>query len=147
MTPAQHNADLLNRVANQPEVLTEIAPGYLRIDLAGFFDKPGNLMLGDDRGVVLFSFLGDATYKMDYLLTSSLRGPAAMRAVKTAMAALFTYREAHAITGQTPRDNRPARAMNRALGGRPYGVSVDSQGRRCIDYVLERARWVHLSEA
>lgn len=143
MTPSQ----LLNMIANQPEVLQWIAPGYLRIDLGPFFDKPGNLMLGDDRGVVLFSFLGDSTYKMDYLLTSSLRGPAALRAIKTAIAALFTQREAHAITGQTPRDNRPARAVNRALGGRPYGVSVDSQGRHCIDYVLERETWVRSSGA
>ena len=136
---------LLNRIANQPEVLAGIAPGYLAIDIAAFLDKPSNLMLGDERGVVLFSFLGDSTYQMDYLLTSSLRGPDALRAIKRAIAALFTHRQAHAIIGQTPRDNRPARAMNRALGGRPYGVSVDSQGRHCIDYVLERATWVRLS--
>lgn len=143
----EHERLVLNLVANQPEVLVQIAPGYLAVDLAPFFDKPGNLMLGDERGVVLFSFRGDSTYRMDYLLTNSLRGPAALRAIKTAIRALFTYREAYAITGQTPRDNRPARAMNRALGGRPYGVSVDSQGRHCIDYVLERARWVRLSGA
>lgn len=139
------DAELLNRVANQPEILLQIAPGYLRVDLAPFLDKPGNLMLGDDRGLVLFSFLGDNSYQMDYLLTSNLRGPNAIRAIKTAIAALFTYREAHAITGATPRENRPARAMNRALGGRPYGVSVDSQGRHCINYVLERSTWVRLS--
>jgi hypothetical protein len=142
-----NDADLLNCVANQPEILAEIAPGYLRIDLAPFLDKPGNLMLGDERGLVLFSFLGDSTYQMDYLLTSSLRGKNAMRAIRTAISALFTQHQAHAITGQTPRDNRPARAINRALGGRPYGVSVDSQGRHCIDYVLERATWVRSSGA
>lgn len=143
----QDNIDLLNRIVNQPEVLAAMAPGYLAVNLAGFFDRPGNLMLGDERGVVLFSFLGDGTYKMDYALTSSLRGRNALRAIRTAIAALFTQREAHAITGSTPRENRAARVMNRALGGRPYGVSVDSQGRDCIDYVLERATWVRLSGA
>lgn len=124
-----------------------MAPGYLRVDMAAFFDKPGNLMLGDERGVVLFSFLGDSTYQMDYALTSSLRGRDAMQAIRTAIAALFTHHNAHAIIGLTPRTNRAARAVNRALGGRPYGVSVDSQGRDCIKYVLERATWVHLSGA
>lgn len=143
----QENIALLNRIANQPEVLQEIAPGYLNLDLARFFDKPSNLMVGDERGVVLFSYLGNGLYRMDYLLTNSLRGPAALRAIRAAIAALFTQREAYAITGQTPRDNRPARAMNRALGGRPYGVSVDSLGRHCIDYTLERATWVRSSGA
>ena len=108
----QENIALLNRIANQPEVLQEIAPGYLNLDLTRFFDKPSNLMVGDERGVVLFSYLGNGLYRMDYLLTNSLRGPAALRAIKAAIAALFTQREAYAITGQTPRDNRPARAMN-----------------------------------
>ncbi len=142
MTHTASDAELLNRVVNQPEVLSELAPGWLSLDLAEFLNQPGNLMLGDDRGLVLFRYMGDSTYEMHYALTSSLRGPDALRAIKTAMSALFTYRDAHAIVGSTPRDNRAARAMNRALGGRPYGVSVDSSGRDCIDYVLERARWV-----
>lgn len=141
------DVDLLNQIANQPEILAQIAPGYLAVDLSKFLENPRNLMLGDDRGLVLFSHLGNGFYGMDYLLTSSLRGKDALLAIRAAMRALFTQREAHAITGQTPRDNMPARAMNRALGGRPYGVSVDSQGRHCIDYVLERATWVRLSGA
>jgi RimJ/RimL family protein N-acetyltransferase len=142
---AAADTDLLNRVINQPEVLHALAPGYLTIDLTGFFDAPGNLMLGDDRGVVLFAYCGDGTYEMHYALTSSLRGKAALQAIRTAIGALFTYRDAHAIVGSTPRDNRAARVINRALGGRPYGVSVDSMGRDCIDYVLERATWVQYS--
>lgn len=138
---------LLNRVANQPEVLAGIAPGYLAIDLAAFFDGPGNVMAGDERGVVLFVFQGDGAYDMHYLFTSSMRGAAALRLIRSSISDLFTYYHAHAITGQTPRDNRAARAINRALGGRPFGVSVDSQGRDCINYVLERATWVRLSGA
>ena len=142
---SNENIALLNRIVNQPEVLQGVAPGYLSLDLSSFFDKPGNLMVGDERGVVLFSLIGDGWYRMDYLFTSSMRGPGALRVIKDAIASLFTQREAYAITGQTPRDNHPARAMNRALGGRPSGVSIDSQGRHCIDYVLERATWVRLS--
>lgn len=147
--PYDHAADaeLLNLVANQPEVLAGTAPGYLAVDLVGFFDRPGNVMLGDARGVMLFGYQGDGVYDMHYLLTSSLRGKNALLTIREAIGALFTYHNAHAIVGATPRDNRAARAMNRALGGRPYGVSVDSQGRDCINYVLERATWAISSAA
>lgn len=141
------DTELLNRVANQPEVLAGVAPGYLRLDLEGFLEQPRNVMFGDERGLVLLGFKNAGVYDMHYLFTSSLRGRYALNAIKEAIGALFTYHSAHAITGSTPRDNRAARAMNRALGGRPIGVSVDSQGRHCIDYVLERATWVHLSGA
>lgn len=124
-----------------------MAPGYLRVDMAAFFDKPGNVIFGDERGVVMFSFLGDSTFQMDYALTTSCRGPAALRLIREAMASIFTYHGAHAITGLTPRENRAARAVNRALGGRPYGVSVDNQGRDCIAYRLERFTWATLSGA
>jgi len=138
-----HNkSELLNRVANSPDVIRGIAPGYLAIDLKAFFDDPSNIMIGDDRGVVLFIPKAPGHYDMHYLLTNSLRGPAALRAIKAAISELFTYHDACVITGSTPRENLAARRMNRALGGRPYGVSVDSQGRDCIDYVLERAKWV-----
>jgi hypothetical protein len=139
--------ELLNRVAAQPEVLAQVAPGYLSLDLTAFFDNPANIMLGDERGIVLFVALGNGVYGMHYLLTRSLRGPAALRAIKSAISDVFTYHGAHAITGATPRENRAARAVNRALGGHPIGVSEDSLGRPCINYMLERATWVRLSGA
>lgn len=139
--------ELLQRVANQPEVLAGVAPGYLRLDMSHFFERPGNVMFGDDRGVVLFGDYGDHTFDMHYLFTSSCRGRAAHLAIKEAISALFTYHNARAITGAIPRENRASRAMTRALGCRPTGVSVDSQGRDCITYVLERATWVISSGA
>jgi hypothetical protein len=140
-------SDLLNRIANQPEVRQNIAPGYEAIDLSLFFNSPANVMIGDERGVVLFAPIKPGLYEMHYLMTNSTRGPAALRAIKAAIRALFTYYPAYAITGSTPRDNFAARAVNRALGGRPIGVSTDTSGRCCIDYVLERATWVRLSGA
>jgi hypothetical protein len=139
--------ELLNRIANSPEVLLEVAPGYLVVDMSTFFGNPRNVMLGDERGVVLFADQGAGRYEMHYLLTKALRGKSALYAIKEAIRALFTHHHASAITGATPRDNLAARAVNRALGGRPYGVCKDSLGRDCINYVLERATWVALSGA
>lgn len=138
---------LLNRIANAPEVLSHTAPGHLAVDLSSFFNDPRNVMVGDERGVVLFAYQEAGRYEMHYLLTKSLRGKAALHAIKEALRALFTYHHASAITGATPRENLAARAVNRALGGRPYGVCTDSLGRDCICYVLERATWVALSGA
>lgn len=137
--------DLLNYVANQPEVISALAPDYLSVDLSPFFRQPRNIMIGTEKGVVLFGWLGDDVYEMHYLLTHELRGCSALLFVKSSLRTMFTSRFASAICGITPRENRAARAMNRALGARPIGVSTDSIGRACINYVLERATWAKLS--
>lgn len=135
------DVELLNWVANRPEVLSELAPAYEHVDLSPFFDNPRNIMCGDERGLVLFAWLRPGVYELHYLFTAALRGQAALRAINTAFKTIFTQTDAIAIVGSTPRENRAARAMNRALKAHPTGVSVDSQGRECINYVLERAKW------
>lgn len=136
------NAELLNYVANHPDVLRHIAPGYRDVDLSGFFTVAENVMFGDHRGLILFlAHPSDHTYQMHWLLTDAIRGAAALAMAKAAIETMFTQFDACAITGATPRDNLSARRMNRALGGTPVGVSTDSQGRPCIDYRLERKKW------
>jgi hypothetical protein len=135
---------LLNLLVNQPEILPYMAPGYLRVDLDNFFDNPGNLVIGDARGVVMFANMGDGNFEVHYMLTSNLRGRERLQRIKEAFTALFTYRDAVAIVGATPRDNHAARMMNRALGGRPIGEKIDSQGRQSIIYILERKTWATL---
>ncbi len=135
---------LLNLLVNQPEVLPHMAPGYWRVDMRGFFDRPGNLIVGDAHGVVLFAPMGDGKYEAHYMLTSSLRGRDRFQRIKEAFTALFTYRDAVAIVGAIPRENRASRVMSRALGCRPIGEKVDSQGRPAIIYILERKTWATL---
>lgn len=141
------DTDLLNRIANQPEILPHIAPGYLRVDLTDFFARTGNLMLGNDKGLVLFINLGEGFYACHWLLTSSLRGADALRVIREAFSTLFTLRDCVAITGLIPRENRASRVMARALGCRPIGEAQDFSGRSCTSYIMERARWVTLSGA
>lgn len=142
----EEQIQLLNMVANQPEVLSgSCPPRILRLNLADFFLNPDNIMLGDARGLVLFMPLGSAIWEVHFLLTSSLRGPKALHAIRTAFGALFTWRDAICITGAIPRENRASRAMVRALGCRPIGVSTDTHGRDCINYIMERKTWVTLS--
>lgn len=132
---------MLNYVANHPDVLRYVAPGYRALDLSTFFDVKENVMFGDTRGLILFLYQPDHTYKMHWLLTEAIRGRQALLMARNAIATMFTNYDCCAITGSTPRENRAARMMNRALGGLPTGVSKDSQGRHCIDYRLERVQW------
>lgn len=137
------HAELLNYVANHPDVLPAVAPGYESIDLGTFFDVKENVMFGDARGLILFLYQPDShSYEMHWLLTEAIRGKAALGMAKNAIATMFTNYDCCAITGSTPRKNLAARRMNRALGGEPIGVSKDSLGRRCINYRLERRTWM-----
>lgn len=138
---------LMNRIANRPEVLPWVAPGHTDVDLSQFFDRPGNLMVGNERGVILFGDLGEGLYSCHLLFTSRLRGSDALRAIKIAFSDLFTYKNCVAITGLIPRENRASRAMVRALGCRLIGQTVDLHGRSCNSYLLERKTWVTLSGA
>lgn len=138
---------MVNTVANQPEVLRWVAPGADRVDLSAFFDKPDNLMLGNELGVVLFGHMTEGFYCVHFLLTDALRGPDALRAIKLAFNSLFTYRNCVAITGLIPRENRASRAMVRAIGCRLIGQTTDAHGRACNSYIMERATWVTLSGA
>lgn len=142
------HADLLNEIANEPEVLEGIAPLYREVDLSRFLEEPRNLCCicisefsGAPRGALLFGWLGDDRYELHYLYTALLRGKDALIFTRACLRTMFLDYDALAITGATPRENRAARAMNRALGARPTGELVDSQGRACIRYLLERKTW------
>jgi hypothetical protein len=139
----------LNELANSPDIQPYVAPGLADIDMAGFFDKPGNIALFFKYGAVIFGELerteAGATYEMHYLLPCSMTGPEKLDACRSALKIIFTQHGARAIFGKTPRENRAARFMNCALGGRIFGGCVDDSGRKCLVYILERVEW-HASQ-
>lgn len=132
---------LLNFVANQPEVLAKVAPGHVSVDLSTYFNKDGNLMFGNEHGLVLLAYIGDAMYEGHYLITDSMTPREAIKLCRRAIREAFTRHGAWAINGATPRGNLGARAFNRALGFRPIGSTHDTMGRPRIKYRLERATW------
>jgi len=141
----QTQAQLLNFVVNQPEVRAAVAPGMMSVDMSSFFDNPGNLMFGNEHGVVIFAYLGDGLYEGHYLLTDIIGRRDAFKLMRGSLREVFTKHGASAINGATPRDNRAARAVNRALGFHPVGTATGTMGRQCIKYRLERELWEVLS--
>ena len=140
--------EVLNAIANDEDVREGCAPGYHDIDLSKFFDDARNVCFlyqseysGAWQGALLFRYKIYDIYEGHYLCTATLRGKEALQFVKRSLKTMFLEYGASAIVGDTPRDNRAARAMNRALGARPIGKSTDSLGRACISYVLERKKW------
>lgn len=130
--------ELLNFVANQPEVRRVLAPGHQSIDLTHLLDDPKSCIYGDEHGLVLFVYIGDGEYEGHYLLTDTLNRKDAFAMMRRAITDLFTKQGASAITGVTPRGNLGARAVNRALGFAPVGTATDAARRPCIKYRLEK---------
>lgn len=132
---------LLNFVANQPEVLPGIAPGRDCIDLSHFLDKPGTILVGDEHGLILLVRDLCGQYEGHYLITDTADRRKMVKLARLAIAEAFTKHGASSIKGVTPRGNLGARALNRALGFTPTGLTTDTARRDCIRYILERETW------
>lgn len=138
---SETQANLLNFVANKPEVRQGIAPGFAQIDLSRYLDMPGTLLFGDEHGLIMFVRRLDFQYEGHYLLTDTADRRHMMQLARRAIAQLFTKEAASAIRATTPRGFLGARTMNRALGLVPCGKTTDTSGRDCIKYILERETW------
>lgn len=144
------NAALLNRIANLPEVLEGVAPGYSWVDLSAFFNNPHNVMLGDERGLAIFAERpGErGVFEGHYLFPTAgreWRHGQVLELCRSWLRAMFTEHAAQAIWGYVSTENAASRALSRALGFAPRGHSLLPSGRPCVVYVLERATWAKSS--
>jgi hypothetical protein len=129
--------DALNRY------LEVLAPGVGRLNAEPFYANPDNVGLatGDDRALALFSYLGHDVYEAHLICDEPWRGKEAVRFGAAAVGLVFTACNASAIAACIPELNRRSRRVCRAIGGTPVADTIDSLGRRCIRYRLERATW------
>lgn len=135
---------LLNRVINSMlPAWPGLAPGFARVEMAAFFERSGNVMLGDHTGIALFGMVSPGVYEGHYLFP----GRASIDKCREFLFTMFTDHYADAILGHVPVENRAARTMTRALGFTRQGTSVSDSGRSCVDYVLERREWETLLAA
>src|SRR5690554_3962961 len=99
---------ILNDLANEPANLAQM--GYEWVDLSRFFDRPGNIAIGDERGVMLFAHIGGGVYDTHYLFHPKVRGREALKLARNIITRLFTLHGAKAIVGQVPTTNKTSRA-------------------------------------
>ena len=124
-----------------------LAPGVGVLTADPFFANPRNVgfMTTDGGGFVLFNHLGmKGMYEVHLICRHKATRPIELG--RAAMAFMFTYRGAVAISTLIPKANRASRVAARAIGGTPIGDSTDNLGRPCTAYVLERKAWVRFSE-
>lgn len=140
LTMNREAISLINQLANEPRNLAMM--GLEWVDLSPFFDRPGNVALGDASGVALFCETEPGVYVGHYLFSSNLSGKQKLAHAKRIIDALFTQHGAKAILGETPKSNLAARQFTRALGFTPQGTTADHLGRSCVVYRMERSKWV-----
>lgn len=99
---------------------------------------------GTNSGAILLIRQPDNSWDWHWLFTPACRGKPVLLLARKVLAEVFTNLQGAAIGGAVPRDNRAARTMSRAIGALPVGTSTDRFGRPCINYRLERERWVTL---
>lgn len=137
--------DEFNALANMPHIRSAIAPNRQRIDLTHIFNHPDTVIVGSPKGCVTI-FWRDGCFEFHWFYQRKFAGKHALQDARQACKTLFTRHPEVVIHGAVPREYRAARALARALGARPQGQMVDTAGRSCIHYTLERALWEQSSE-
>lgn len=131
-----------------PAVKEHLIGPYDTVDLSKFFADPESLSLKVGDAIAMFAKHPDnGAYEAHFAFPPSVRGSAAIRAAEQMLEFMFTKRGACVIYGQTPRDNRAARLVNRRLGFQVSGHSTNELGWKCIDYELRSLSWAVLYEA
>lgn len=148
----QINIAKLNNLANHPDISPGLGPLYSDLDLSGFFKREGNVAIFKGDGAMLFAEIPPSVaprpgwYDVHYLFPRK-GGRANLDAARSCIDEMFAKHNARVLCGNTPASNRAARFINRALGAVPMGQGIDTQGRLCTFYVLERAAWTPLIDS
>ena len=134
--------NLANRLCNISENLTAMGIEYA--DMSHVFDRAGNGLVGDMRGVGLFALDGNIAH-VHYMMNPTTRGPEKLRLVRRMIDMLFTEEPIVAIVGEIAASHAASRMFVRALGFAPAGHSTFPDGRSSEKYILERNQWVSLA--
>lgn len=136
-----------NELANHPQIRPHLSgPEDAPIDLTAFFENPLNVACFEGSGLVLFAAIPGKPgwYDTHYLFPRSPYKDT-LAAVRRAVETMFATESALVLCGMTPRENRAARSLNRALGTKKVGEGLTPGGRSCIMYAMERKTWARLS--
>lgn len=128
-----------NAIANSDDVLPHINPFVDRVDLADAWKGQGVLAKGCEgvSGAVLMIPRINGAYEVHWFMP----GNAGMQAIEAIITWLFERENATAAYGWCPKNNLPARLVNRWLGAKVVGEFVDEYGRPCVTMAASRDDW------
>lgn len=134
-------------VANDPRVRAGLGFGTAPLALGALLANPGNLAFGDTNGGFIFEAVGEGRYELHTLLSSAVRGRAALTLAAQAIGRVFVEAGATEIVTRTPGNLRHAALMARRVGLAPVRT-VDAawpgpDGPVSLTfYSLSRAAWM-----
>lgn len=134
----------VHELINDPAILPAfVGSFYNHVSLSAFFSNPDNVICLEGPGAMIFAAIPDKPgwYDAHYIFPRA-PGGMVLDAARRCVREMFVNYDALVLCGCTPRSNRAARLINRALGAEPKGESVDSLGRPVVFYALERAKWM-----
>lgn len=134
----------LNRIANLPEVLPFVAPGFDHVDLTNFIAQDKNFCLRYRGGYMIFAHAGGDKYEGHFLFPAKIRGKRALTSARKIVTHMFTKRGARAIYGDIARTNRAARVFARTLGFNRIGQGRDSAGVPFVRFHITSTEWATL---
>lgn len=116
----QTDATRINALMNDPSVLPWVRlPGQDSLDLAGFIANPANVALAteDGRGGILFHQHEPGIYEAHTAFLPEARGRFALAATRSMIDFMFLMTDCMELLTKVPKNNRPAEALTRAVGG------------------------------
>lgn len=124
-----HDAELVNRIANQDGVREYIHPAGLPIDwteaVAPSSAQTGIVVLTDgEDAVAAFTMTTPTVWQSHTLFGPKCRGRRAIETGRAMVQWMFDH-GADVVWGDTPRDNRKALWFNRQIGAHPLPTSDD----------------------
>lgn len=114
--------------------ITDLLP----VNMGNVFWHHRNVFFTSEVGGMWFEYAGNHVFDCHFLFIPGSGGKAIKTAAQAMLSEMFTNREARAIRGYPPRDNRAVRVMGTSLGFQKIDepLITDDLGRECETYEL-----------
>lgn len=145
-----YNAKRINRVVNDPSVLSEVAlPGQESLDLGPLVSDLRNIVLMTDEGGIVAHWREPGIYEIHTQFTAAYRGIGAVKSVREMVSWLFLQSPAMELQTKIPEVNKAAHSLVQAINGRLEFDRQDAwplpDGKFCsMDYyTLRYSDWLY----
>ena len=141
MIALSRDAELLNRVVNDPSVFPFVSLGMEGpFDMSPLVNDERNLFFANEHGGFLLINKGDRIYDIHTQFLPEGRGRSAIRDGREAMTYMFTHTDCRALMTFCPLNNKPAATLARLVGMTRFKTEV-ALGVAGDTYSITREEW------